>query len=1393
MNLTSSNIFDTNQQPQSNISNISNNYNNNNNSNTINNNNNSINNTNNNKNNENNYNESDLYLYQFAMEMYQNGISKFPFSTILRMNYSFFLMERMNNNKKALIELKNCEKYNPSFEEEFIIFRYCENNKIEENNNDEDDDDVLDIVSNIAYKNHFNVFKENLSEITYIYSEFWSLLLNSNQKNEEDLNKMNEYGEKINKLIEDIESHYKEMEKLKYNDEEVLSLYSDFYNDILNDKNKYEYYKNRLRDCQGNNDIDNNNNNNNNYNYNYNINYNNNNIFEEISKNDEFEYIFLGSENTNLGKIIKCSLNVCELFGYTPSELIGKNIEFIMPDMCHKYHNQVLINKLNKFKTQITQNYRNGIKNSNKSTYKDIFVFGKNKLKNAIPLNMKVFLMYTQDQSDLYFVSKINNDEIYNNENEKNNNEIIGIPSIINFYMKICFVLTDINFIVQYYTTNSNNFLGFKSNTSGNIDITKSINDINIEEKYEGKSKNEIIIKKYYEPKIIIWKTLITEDDEQNDYLNKIGMKGLMNYSSNININNVNINNNNKKDKNKNKNKNINNNNNKSSFRNNFKLKRQRFKEDYFLLSVKEINILNNCVGYVFKFEVIEMDDNDIVDDKNIIPKNEIRRGSTNMIEYDYNPDYIPEVKKKFDLDTHLLGFKQSNFYNNNNNNINYSFNKVNIIKENESESEEKFSKFSISNKNDNNFINIRNINSYANNSNFNNSNINNSINVSNNKMEISNNENSNNMIITNINNDIDKNENSYNNSNNNSNINNINSNINSNINKNEISNNNSNVINTNNNNKTEKNWHKKLKEFAEEKINKFKKQFLEIEEEEEENEEEDEDSFEDSSIEESSYSSSINKKSENKLLDNNNNNISLASNNKLLNENENNNNNIEILNKNYNKKKTLQKLKTKNSSVYSENNNNNYENQYYHVKSLNDIKFLIYDFKYNKLIDIKKLKRESQVEYKKKEKLPIMLKKQKKEEIKEYIEDEEIDSVQSKKIEYALRKEEFQPEIIKLKYLSIIIYLTYMILMIVLLIILYKNDKKVKEYLKIIEENHLLNCNMIYGLNLIRELTLLNNEKYTAYTYNKNYMYNNITKRLKQIFEESYIYIQDILTTNIIFNENRKNYLIIGNTTINTIDENFNVFSINLNIYTSIIQLFNSLFRITNLKLEEIIPANFNVYYYTANFRTNLFMLMENNLQNFILQFYYECNKFKNKIIIFIIIFLILSIFSIISFKIIYDKITKRKSSYLEVFFEIDNSVCQRALDKCEFFAKQLNPNNFGDNVSKNDDENSSNKKITRIKFKKNKRKNKKEKKETFINLNYFFFLLGIFGFIFIFISSIFYIFDYGINNIKICVGSFNITSSFIKNYLILHEDIREYFFDNNGYTGNVKYIIFI
>ena len=56
--------------------------------------------------------------------MYRIGIKKFPDCTPLKIQYAFFLMEKMNKKAEAIVELTQASLYNPPFDEQFIIFRY---------------------------------------------------------------------------------------------------------------------------------------------------------------------------------------------------------------------------------------------------------------------------------------------------------------------------------------------------------------------------------------------------------------------------------------------------------------------------------------------------------------------------------------------------------------------------------------------------------------------------------------------------------------------------------------------------------------------------------------------------------------------------------------------------------------------------------------------------------------------------------------------------------------------------------------------------------------------------------------------------------------------------------------------------------------------------------------------------------------------------------------------------------------------------------------------------------------------------------------------------------------------------------------------------------------------
>ena len=1207
--------------------------------------------------------EADLYLFQHALLMYQNGISKFPSCTSLRMNYAFFLMERMNNSKKSLIELKNCEKYDPSFEEQFIIFRFHQNQGGDED--DGDDDEGLDIVSNIAYNNYFTMFKECLTNITEIYTEFWNLLLNHSQKSEEDLTKMNEYGEKINKLIEEIKVNYEEMEKLKYNDEEVLTLYSDFFQDILNDNTQAEYYRSRLRDIQGNavlregdkreaNEV------------------------QGLPVSDEFEYIFLSAEASNIGTIIKISLGICKMFGYSQSDLVGKKIDEIMPDMYQELHKQVLVSKYNKYTHLVNQK---GVpKGGGKGSYREIFAFGKDKMKYLVPLAMKVTLLSTQDQNELFFASRIMNDDLYNDINIKTPTP--GVPSINNFNMKVCYVLTDLNFIVQYFTLNAIAFLGFKSNAVGNIDITKSISDLNNnEERFDvGKmSKSEVFKKKYFDPKVIIWKTLLNEEEEQLFHVEsttgKLGLKGIQNYTKKIVINTNPVSktlSSSKSDSKKN-----------SQF---MPIRRQRYKEDFFMLGVTEINIMGQGVGYVFRFEVTDMEDNDLdgYDDKDFFTNDNIplSNNQTNNSQAELNPSYIPEINKKFELDTRKLAF-----------------------------------------------------------------------------------------IPTKVNNSSDS---------------------------------------SHSNNTTAKTWHAKCKEFAMEKVNKFKEQMMgNNEQEEEENEEEESeiDSEEESREYSSSYNSVVSSEevssshSENGKFNQTTEDKKKIQSNKTLakqNTKQTNLSNSVISQGNKKQKSIITKQNTLQNEL-------NYEFSYYHVKSISAIKFSIYDFKKKKMVDVPQIKRESQVEYKKKEQLPDFSSRkvrrretnsEHKGEKNEHNEDNanedeennQIDAVLVKQIEYALRKEEFQPEIMKLKWISFLTYASLIVITSILLTLFISNIKSTRENLQMISDLHQLISNVISGIYYVRELVLLNNDQYSTSLFSKEASYENITNSIEDLFKASYSLQQNILTTSTKMSHNRKNLLLEGTTNVSMIEDDLDTKDIELTVNTAVTQAFTSLYQIKNTPLDKIIPTKGEVYYYMRNSLDPIITNLKNNMNNFMDEYNDMIKSYKTEHLYIIIAICCVLIISGIATKIMYDLIIQRKSSYLEVFFEIDDNVSKKALDKCDNYAKVLHPlvgaevESFEEDDDVNDNER---KKLNTKVSNDSSRKNKERKTDSYQNIIFVFGVGIVFTCFLAYYLAVILSFQSNLDKMDTFSELYNITSFQSHNYLLVFDKLREYFFNPDAMTS--------
>ena len=491
------------------------------------------------------------FLYQHVELLFQNCLKKFPTSTEVRFAYALFLLKKMNKKKKAQDILNEFDKYIPSIEEEFIIYkcnRMIENDLI---NIEKQDINNLDLIRELEYKKCSNHFKELINNASQLYIDFWGQLLSSRLSGNEDLTKLNDYGSKINKLVEQINNSFQQIQKLKNNDYEILKLYYEFLIDILNDKEKANKLKLIIDDID---DIIENSEESEFGNL----------FVDSLGNNDEYCYIIVSGKEEKFGLIENISLSTCLIFGFQKNELIGKPIELLIPDTFHEEHRKVMKNKLIEFKKntfgKLTKTF---------SEIKELNVFGRNKSKYLIELNIKVNILFTENNEYL-FVASISKDHVFYNTC---NNETNEIP-------KYCIVLTNQCLLIQNFTPNAFDILGLTSNAiNSNFEITFFIKQF-YEEFLQFASENEqtilenrleikrnILSKKFKKPKVINWR--------KTDYFDKKGSK-ILDFNSTT-----------------------------STMKRRFSMLHNNhiISDENFLLTVIESHINNTLKGYYFKFE----------------------------------------------------------------------------------------------------------------------------------------------------------------------------------------------------------------------------------------------------------------------------------------------------------------------------------------------------------------------------------------------------------------------------------------------------------------------------------------------------------------------------------------------------------------------------------------------------------------------------------------------------------------------------------------------------------------------------------------------------------------------------------------------------------------------
>ena len=411
-------------------------------------------------------------LYEYLDKLFIYGISKFKNNAMLKNDYAMFLMVKMNNKKKAIMVLKSIQDENISFHRNYNIYR-CRNliNKWPSSTN----------CFYFNYRNNISEFRKLILKTIKLYYEFWTLLYDNKFNKHNKVNKLYRLGTNIMQLNIRIEELFNIIIETKTNNIHIFNFYLEYLENILKNETKYQKYQN-LKSTIYIKSFENEVNNYSNFN------------IENLKQNDNITFLLISARKKNLGIILDCPITVANIFGYTKEELIGKHINLLIPDIFHSKHNLLINNQSGNSNIDLFDNL------FQKKEYNPSFIkrniFGVIKSKFIIPLIIKIYYIKTEDNL-ISFVVEISKDITYMSELIKNNN--------INNIDRTCCVLTNENFLINEFTSNSIEQLGLsyrymKSNNSIipyikqlNDDYKNMIYDLNINNHTRLNTKNELI------------------------------------------------------------------------------------------------------------------------------------------------------------------------------------------------------------------------------------------------------------------------------------------------------------------------------------------------------------------------------------------------------------------------------------------------------------------------------------------------------------------------------------------------------------------------------------------------------------------------------------------------------------------------------------------------------------------------------------------------------------------------------------------------------------------------------------------------------------------------------------------------------------------------------------
>ena len=401
----------------------------------------------------------DILLYYYMQRVFEEGINRFNHNITITISYIYFLLNRLSKKKKAILLFNSINKNIYSLDDLFNIYRcgqIVESLWTGFDGKYKEKIESVDIIKLFDYKNNVKEFKVLLNRIALLYYDFWLALFANNCEGKDQFKQLNDIGTKINKLLYQIENNFGLIHNIKNDDAEILNLYIFYLKDILNDEERYIKYHHILASISTD------------FNFKINeIDYSSYDINYLLKERKDAEYLIVSAEEKSKKerKILNMSLGLSSIIGYQPHEIIGKDINILIPRLFHKFHNSMLKKLTSKRKLELYKMLSKNLKYYPESISKKVYC--KTKSKFLKQLEFSAQLIQTEDAKHIYIILIDRQPSFSTSWNIKGE-----APP--------CCVLTDKNFIVQTFTADCCDLLGFNSTViNSNFEITSCILQFN--------------------------------------------------------------------------------------------------------------------------------------------------------------------------------------------------------------------------------------------------------------------------------------------------------------------------------------------------------------------------------------------------------------------------------------------------------------------------------------------------------------------------------------------------------------------------------------------------------------------------------------------------------------------------------------------------------------------------------------------------------------------------------------------------------------------------------------------------------------------------------------------------------------------------------------------------